>query len=401
MNKKYIYCFFLAFMILLNSRIINAQDLRNQYPSVLSKAYFEVNIGYIVYPFSDASMIPGYHVASVSTPHEAVRLTLFGFYFNDYISAQIDYMRPVRWVMFKDVTGDPPGSEHSVWMSYGSLTFKGQYPVYKRISLFAEAGLGIVTRHGFGAPQQIVTNINYATYMLGGGFKYRINNKFDLNLSTVYYPSSSTERQPYTMFHSLGFTYNMQPLSPEKVNDKQKDGYVFPHHLLQIGFSSNVFDYGVNNVFTEGPVPVFWSGNVFIKNGVSIAYQQNIYHTRKVFSLDWGANASLWQSKDNKDMFGTLSLYPLLRFTFLRTKLADIYFNYSAAGPSYISKIYIDNQVTGKHFTFQDFMGLGFYAGAKRQLNAEFKIVHYSNGNIFPYNPGLTIPLTFNFGFTF
>ena len=193
----------------------------------------------------------------------------------------------------------------------------------------------------------------------------------------------------------------MRPLSQDKVNEKQNAGYLFPKHLLQIGFSTNMFNYGVNDFFTISPLPIFWSGNVYIEKGISIAYQQNIYHTKKVFSLDWGANASYWQSKENKDNFGTLSLYPVLRFTFLRTKPLDFYFNYSAAGPTYISKTEIDKQLTGKHFTFQDFMGLGFYAGAKRNLNAEFKIVHYSNGNIFPYNPGLTIPLTICLGYTF
>ena len=80
----------------------------------------------------------------------------------------------------------------------------------------------------------------------------------------------------------------MNPLSNERVLEKQNAGYMFPQHLLQIAYSSNVFNYGVNNVFTNGPVPVFWAGNVYVEKGISIAYQQNIYHTKRVFLLIGG-----------------------------------------------------------------------------------------------------------------
>jgi hypothetical protein len=46
-------------------------------------------------------------------------------------------------------------------------------------------------------------------------------------------------------------------------------------------------------------------------------------------------------------------------------------------------------------------MGLGIFAGTNRQVNAEVRIGHYSNGNIFPDNEGVKVPLTFNVGFTF
>ena len=91
----------------------------------------------------------------------------------------------------------------------------------------------------------------------------------------------------------------------------------------------------------------------------------------------------------------------MLRFTVLRIKPMDLYFNYSAAGPSYISRLRIDDKESGKHFTFQDFMGMGVYAGKKRNLNLELSINHYSNGNIFPDNAGVKIPLTFNLGYSF
>ena len=114
-----------------------------------------------------------------------------------------------------------------------------------------------------------------------------------------------------------------------------------------------------------------------------------------------GVSAAWYRTDLNKDEFVTLSLFPVLRFTALRTKGADVYFNYSVAGPTYISKTLLDGQLTGKHFTFQDFMAMGMFAGKNRNLNAELRIAHYSNGNIFTQNAGVKIPLTFNLGYCF
>ncbi len=52
----------------------------------------------------------------------------------------------------------------------------------------------------------------------------------------------------------------------------------------------------------------------------------------------------------------------------------------------------------GKHFTFQDFIGVGAFFGKARRMNAEFGVKHYSNGNIFTPNPGIMIPLTLTVG---
>ena len=79
----------------------------------------------------------------------------------------------------------------------------------------------------------------------------------------------------------------------------------------------------------------------------------------------------------------------------------DLYIFYSVAGPSFLSKTVIDGTLTGRHFTFQDFMGMGIFAGKQRNVNAEVNINHYSNGNIFTENAGLKIPLTFTLGYAF
>ncbi|MCX6230127.1 MAG: acyloxyacyl hydrolase [Bacteroidetes bacterium] len=390
----------LLFLIIILQTNLKSQDNRNQLPSLLSNAYFDVNIGYIDYPFTNSHLESGFTAKTIKVPHPAVRLTLFGYRFNKYLSAQISYMRPVNWIEFNNITGDTISINHSTAMNVGGLTLKVQYPLSTKFSLFAEGGLAIVTRHGFGMPKVELKDANYASILLGGGIKYHCNKKWDLVLSTTYSPANSAEKQPYTIFHAVGFTYNMHAISQDKINENIKAAYIFPHHLIQLAYSTNAFSYGVNRLFSDEGIPIFWGGKIFIEQGISLSYQQNIFHTKKVFSLDWGSNASFWRTNINKENFYTLSVFPVLRFTFLRTDNADFYFNYSVAGPTFISRINLDEHISGKNFTFQDFMGLGFYAGKNRKFNSEIKIIHYSNGNIFTLNPGITIPLTFNIGYT-
>jgi hypothetical protein len=44
---------------------------------------------------------------------------------------------------------------------------------------------------------------------------------------------------------------------------------------------------------------------------------------------------------------------------------------------------------------------MGMYAGKKRKFNFEMRIAHYSNGNLFPDNDGVKVPLSFNVGLSF
>jgi Lipid A 3-O-deacylase (PagL) len=71
-------------------------------------------------------------------------------------------------------------------------------------------------------------------------------------------------------------------------------------------------------------------------------------------------------------------VYPLFRFILLRTRPADLYVDYSLAGPSYISQTEIDGRDTGARFTFQDFVGVGLFLNEDRRCNAEIGIKHFS-----------------------
>lgn len=370
-----------------------AQDDRRDYPSLLSRGYVELNVGHIDYPFSRAELEPGHEAESIDVPNLAVRLSL-GYRFNDRISMQLRYLRPARWVQYRNIDGDQ--ARHSVWMNVTGLTLTSRVPVKGPLSIYGEGGLGVVTRHGITLDRTgVVKDAMFATLLLGGGLEYRLSRDWGLAMSTNYSPSHSTPSQPSTAFYSGGITYRVDASSRRGAD--ADSSYIFPKQLIQVGYTTSAFGDGFNTIVS----PIFWEGDVGVATGVTLHYQRNVFHTRRVFSLDWGTSVAYMISKLNRNDFLSVSAYPLLRFTVLRTKAADLYVSYSMAGPTFISKFTIDGRETGRNLTLQDLFGVGVYANENRHINAEIRVGHYSNGNLLPRNTGIQVPLSFNLGYAF
>lgn len=374
---------------------------RIQYPPGLINGNFGVSIGYLHYNFTEKQLEPGFTVSSVRIPPVGVRVNLIGHRFNKYLSANIHYMRPVGWVEYKNVNGDQ--STHTVWMNIAGLTLQAQVPLRPKISWYGEGGLGIITRKGFKINNNwAIKDASYSTVFLETGLRYHLNRKWDLLASLSFSPQNGEVKQPATCFYAAGFTYNMKALTQEILEQKRKAGNKFPRNTIQIGVATNGLGYGVNNFASKkSPIPFFWGGNAEVSKGFSVHYHRNIFHAKKVFSFDWGVSAGVWQTRLQKQGFFTLSAFPVLRFNVIHGKNADGYFYYSIAGPSYISRTTLDNELTGRHFTFQDMIGIGSFIGKNRKINAEINIAHFSNGNIYPYNAGVKVPLTFCLGYCF
>ncbi len=402
----------ISFLLILFVSIfgLQAQDDRAQIPHILQKSYFEVNVGYINYGFSEQHLEAGYMLNSVTVPHLAARLVLFGYDFNPYLSAQITYMRPVFWVGYKyskpdvnNLSSETVLGSGGVRMNVGGLTLKPRLPLSDKFSIYGEAGLGIITRQGFKDADKnpVITDTSYPTVLLGLGLKYHLDNKWALQLCANYSPDNKDVKQPATSFLGTGFSYNFRPFTPEKLKKTAELGYIHPKQWLQIGFTSNLLGYGVNNAVSSKYLPIFWGGHAEVKKGITMNYQRNIFHGPKVFALDWGINASAWQTNVKNENFFTLSIFPVFRLNFLHAKNFDAYFYYSVAAPTYISKTLLDGHKMGGKFTFMDNMGTGAFFGPKRNLNAEIKIGHYSNGNTFADNEAVKIPLSLNLGYAF
>ena len=374
---------------------VSAQDKTAQFPGALKKAYANFQMGYINTPFSNEQLEAGFQSEKIKIPHLGVRI-IAGYRINDHVSAQMSFMRPGPWIDYIHINGD--NKRYGVWMTIGGLTIKPQLRFNRSFSVYGEAGLGFVARHGFKIGQAVgITDASFASILLGGGLEYTLDRNWDFSLNAVYNPESKKNRQPSTSFIAAGVSYKLNPLPDEKVKRNASGAYAFPNEVLQLGISSNVAGYGANKFFST-KVPIFWAGNIEVKHGFVLAYVKNIFHTRKKFSLNWGADIGFWKTTRDTSFFA-MALYPMFRFTLLRSKPLDGYLQYSVAGPAFVSKRFIDGFDTGRRFTFQDLMGLGFLTGQKKNISIEFMLGHYSNGNIFPKNAGIKLPLQLNLGY--
>ena len=376
-----------------------ADESRAQYPPILANSFVSLRVGHLGYPFSQQHLEPGHTAGDLAVPHIAAQAVLFGHHFGKYVSAQASYMRPVKYVKYRDLDGT--GATRSVWMHFGTVTMLARVPLGDRVSIVGEAGLGFSSRNGFELDEvPLIRDAQFASLLTGAGVEYRLSPSLDFVAGAFYLPARARDNHPRTVFSSAGVRYNLRPLSPAQVAETVAAGYHFPKHIVQAGFATDAFGYGANHLFSK-TIPVFWGGHVEVQRSVaSVHYQRNLFHTRKVFSIDLGASVGRWRTRGGDD-FTTVSVFPLLRFTLLRRSMADLYFGYSLAGPTYISTLILDGLHTGRHFTFQDFMALGMFVGPNRRLNLELNLNHYSNGNIFTENAGVKVPLAVKVGYAF
>lgn len=381
----------------------SSASLQNERPRtspLLNNFYVGVQAGYIGYRFSNAQLQPGFQAQSVQVPHLTTRFVLFGHEFGKYLSGQVSEIVPAHPVTYQNVNG---AGNFPLWMNnIAAFTAKARLPLNARWSLFGEGGLGVVTRNGFTINQATALNAtNYATFLFGGGVDYRVTPNWDVLTGVIVAPGQSAGNHPTTAFFSGGFDYTMRnvPAEPGGGTDSSS-GPIWPRNIFQVGYITDAAGFGANNFFSQ-TLSIFWHGTVNVANGVSVSYHRNAFHTRRFFAIDWGIDLSSWKSEIRGDRFVTASLYPAIRFPLLRTNPVELYVSYSLAGPSLITRTDIDGRDTGRRFTWQDYMSFGYYLGRKRRVTGEIRIAHYSNANLFPQNPGITIPLGFYFGTTF
>ena len=190
----------------------------------------------------------------------------------------------------------------------------------------------------------------------------------------------------------------------------EENDIFFPKHTLQLGYSNDFIGYAPNKFFSlqsrignfrSAGIPIFWYGDAKASNTIALNYNRTVYKGKKILTLGYGASVTAFQSSLEKEWVMALSVYPQISFFFWRKPEFNMYATYSLIGPTYLSKENIDGFETGPKVTYQDFMGIGAYLGSENKWNAELKIIHYSNGNIFNQNDGVAIPMVFTIGRSF
>lgn len=375
------------------------------YPAWIANSFFSVNAGGLWQSFTSRQLEPGFQAASVDEPHLAARVVLFGHEFTPWLAAQITYMRPVKFIRYRDVNGD--GAAHSVWTGFGGASVKVRAPIAGRLAIYGEAGLGIASRHGFGQNGSVVVaDASHEAPLVGGGVEYRVRPSWDVTAGATYVAGRASDRESGALMIDAGFRYTIrQPASQGSAGNPAPSSAVGQgvspdrRNLVQFEYTAG-FGYSLVD-FLSTSVPIFWNGQVQVDRGVAVHYDRVVFHTRSLFAIDAGASVSAWRTRVDRTNFYTLSVYPRFVFTPIRTRTLDAYFCYSLAGPTYMSSRTLESRDLGSQFTFQDFLGGGIIVGAAKHATIGVKLNHYSNGNLFPENAAVTVPVTFTFGWLF
>ncbi|WP_254712896.1 acyloxyacyl hydrolase [Polaribacter sp. NJDZ03] len=397
------------FMIFFNLNSQESETPKTQPSKFLSNFYYSVNFGGIFYPFSNDNLIDGYETETFSKNYFSGKLG-FGYKIKENLALQFGVIRPASWFKYDNVNNI--GYYRSVWINAWYLSLKKNINITNKLSFFGEVGAANVTRSGFSIEDKVIyDDAHYGSLLYGFGFNYQLNDRWKLALNGTFFPKSDKHNQPSISQASVGFEYHIQKIPEELALEYENDErYFFPKNILQvsygtskIGFSANQF-FGMSlkvGNFESFGIPVFWVGDVKAENSFSITYQRLAFRTQKLFSLDWGVSVTAFNTEATNTNVFAFSIFPTMRFYLMRRDGFDMYTNYSLIGPTYLTKSNIDNLETGPKITYQDTMGLGVFFGEKRAYNAELRIMHYSNGNIFTKNSGVAIPIQFTIGKTF
>lgn len=377
---------------------------KKDYP-FLERTFFQINLGYVNYGFDESLLNEGFTTSGYYKNPFSGRL-LLGYKIDKNWALQYGVMRPAVWFEFENVNGTD--LKKSVFVNSWFLTLSRQFSLNDRWSLIAETGPARVTRKGFLlGTNRGVEDKDYFSVMSVAGLKYHLNNQWDLSAQAMFIPTESAD-QPSIYQFTAGFQYNLSNLVPKEFHETSD--VFFPKNTLQIGYANDAIGYAANKFFSmqarignfrSAGLPVFWYGDAKASHTLHLNYNRTVYKGKKILTLGYGVSFTAFQSTIENDWVIALSVYPQINFYFWRNESFNMYANYSLIGPTYLSVEDIDGFETGPKVTYQDFMGVGAYFGKNNSYNAELKIIHYSNGNIFNRNAGVAIPLVFTFGKSF
>ena len=384
--KPLLSCIIMS-IILFPSRVIFAEA--SSLPPILRNSYAGLSAGYGNFYYNNQYVNPGYHVNRFHNAQGSINF-LIGHYFNPYLAVQINLVRPVYWIQADINKNDKPTISTSVF----SAALQPTYPITDKTNINASVGYSYRSRHGItDGNKDIVNNNSDSSFLVGAGVHHIFGQHFLSGIMAQY--TFSTKTMPPSFYVGAIGAYYFNSLQPMPNTEHNSDSFFFPKQELAL----SLYNRKIANVEYPSKIPLFWEGKVKLQNGLSLSYRRSIYHSDQLFSLEWGANFQSMRSQQNNTGLYAISLFPSFRFWFWRTPKANLYFSYTVAGPTYISKNKVNGTQTGKHFTFFDAITLGLIYN--KHIDFGLEMAHYSNGNLFPQNPGFCIPLSLHIGYVF
>lgn len=177
-------------------------------------------------------------------------------------------------------------------------------------------------------------------------------------------------------------------------SEPKSSQFHFKAHQFSVGFyAKHVLPRGI----PRPPSPIMWTATHKADSGMTFLYEWNVFHTQKYFSVNFGTNFSWWSMQSQTQLAITF-LFDL-RFWLFHTKSFNPYVTWSIAAPTLISRRIFGQANLGKHFLFQDFLGIGTEIG--KHFDISLRLYHYSNGDLFLHNNGFDVPSVLSIGYLF
>ena len=259
-------------------------DTRTQYPAFMRDSYVSLRGGYIGYLFTATQLEPGFQAESIERPRPAVRLDFFGHHFTKNLAAQVTYMRPgpVRRIQQHQRQERQSSGVERLRRADLRLGTAADRP---KLSAYVEGGYGVTSRSGIVIDGKTALQpAHYGSALVGGGLAItgrRRSTSCSARPIRRAARRSSSRRRACT---PPALRYNMRALPAATVAENRDAGFLFPANIVRAGYSTNLLGYGVNDLFSKWVV-IFWGGHVDTKQGGSIEYERNVFHTKKRFAV--------------------------------------------------------------------------------------------------------------------
>lgn len=160
-------------------------------------------------------------------------------------------------------------------------------------------------------------------------------------------------------------------------------------------FSVSGYERGAvpSNVYRPSK-PLMWTARLKVDRAIIAAYEKRIYKPWNYLEFYSGLSVGyLEKNQAHQDSISVISNYIMMRVYLMKTSFCGLFLLYSPAGPSFLSKKNFVKTGFSNRFVFQDQFGLGAEVKGRAHYEIFAKLYHFSNGDIFPINGGIDIPL--------
>ena len=181
---KKILFIFLLFPLIADGQTKYPPDSREQIPLVLNNTYFGAGFGYATSPYGNNNLINGFQASYFKNAAPGFNVFL-GHYFNRYFAAELSLQSLMREPNNYAITIN--NSNNYFHANVLALSLRPTWPMTKRMSVYALAGLGMLVRTSVTINTLNATSPqNMAVFVTGGGLTYGITSNWFMDLGLQY-----------------------------------------------------------------------------------------------------------------------------------------------------------------------------------------------------------------------